>query len=84
MESTLIWHKPTDPVPAGVELILIYKNHDIYDIVNYTFKSSREIKIFASYPVIAWAECNVRITAEMMMGNFDIQWIDFLHKNATK
>lgn len=83
MESSFIWHKPTEAIPANVEVIIIYKEKNCYSLNNFTYIFKEEHKDFAGFPIIAWAECNVRRTAEMMMENFDIQWIDFLNKNAT-
>lgn len=84
MESTLIWHKPTEPIPANVEVVIIYRDCEFLELVNYKWKVDGVKSNFAGKPILAWAVCNVTRTAEMMMENFDKQWIDFLHKNATK
>lgn len=84
MESTLIWHKPTDPVPAGIEVVIIFKVYNNYSISTYTYKCTEVHEFFAYYPIIAWAELELSLIAGKINENFNEDWINFLNKNATK
>ena len=84
MESTLIWHKPTEPIPADVKVILIYREKEDLELINYKWKNGGVKSDFAGQPIIAWAECDTYIIAGKINENFNEEWIEFLHKNATK
>lgn len=84
MESTLIWHKPTEAIPADVEVIIIYRDCDFLELVNYKYKVDGVKCKFAGHPIVAWAECDISLIAGKINENFNEEWLEFLHKNATK
>lgn len=84
MEITLIWHKPTDPVPADIEVIIIYRGKESLELTNYKWKRSGVKSEFACKPIVAWAVCDTSLIAWKINEKFYEEWIDFLHKNATK
>lgn len=84
MESTLIWHKPTEPIPADVEVIIIYRNNEFLELVNYKYKVDCVKSKFAGKPIVAWAVCDTSLIARKINENFNKEWIESLHQNATK